>query len=358
MELRTLRRTPPRQPPKWPGWPAWLAIGRDFLCFCVCFFSLCEGRRERTWVLAGEGQLGIPGAILPSSGSALRIPANPALPLPGEEGDKGVRSGPAGARPRVAGWSGAWPATGLLQEAAESGVGRGPPGSGARRIGPSGPRWPPCLGGTRGSCSEGARAGAGGGPVGIWPRAPSPSEQAQVGPGQAQRPGSLLATVRCGAARPGPGRPPLPSPAQPSPARPSPAPPRAPELSWPLAAFEAGPVTSFWPAQRRHVEPGRPLPRGPGARDPARARRPSPGGKGPGQGGRSPSPEPRKPIGSCGAVTRGPQDPGRGLSPGLPDAPARRRGWQRRGADTRAAHLPTGPFLATLPRRPWASLGP
>lgn len=66
------------------------------------------------------------------------------------------------------------------------------------------------------------------------------------------------------------------------------------------------------------------MPRGPGSRERARAVRPSPGGQGPGQGGKSPWPEPRHAVGSYGAVARGLQDPGRGLSPGLPDAPARR----------------------------------
>lgn len=112
-------------------------------------------------------------------------------------------------------------------------------------------------------------------------------------------------------------------------------------VAWPWAALEAGPVTSFWPAQRGHVEPGHPLPRGPGARHPARALGPSPGGQGPGQGGKSPWPEPRNAVGSYGALTPGLQDPGRGLSPGPPDAPARREtvaGERTRGTEERSGH--------------------
>lgn len=106
-------------------------------------------------------------------------------------------------------------------------------------------------------------------------------------------------------------------------------------------------MTSFWPAQRGHVEPGHPLPRGPGARHPARAHGPSPGGQGPGQGGKSPWPEPRNAVGSYGALTPGLQDPGRGLSPGPPDAPARREtvaGERSRGTEERSG--PPGRALA------------
>lgn len=165
------------------------------------------------------------------------------------------------------------------------------------------------------------------------------------------------------------------------PRRPGPALPRPAAgtvVAWPLAVLELGPVTSFWPAQRGHVEPGQPLPGGPVVRDPARARRPSAGGRGPGPGGKSPWPEPRNAIGSYGAVTRGLQDPGRGLSPGLPDAPARwqtvagertRRTEERSGHPGRAfadaAFLswplsPGGPepHLGIGKERPWLPLTP
>lgn len=75
-------------------------------------------------MVAGEGQVGIPGALLPSRGTALRIPANTARSLPVEEGDKGVRSG-RGAF--VAGRPRARPGPGLREEAVEPGMGRGPP---------------------------------------------------------------------------------------------------------------------------------------------------------------------------------------------------------------------------------------
>lgn len=119
------------------------------------------------------------------------------------------------------------------------------------------------------------------------------------------------------------------------------------------------------------------MPRGPGARHPARAHGPSPGGQGPGQGGKSPWPEPRNAAGSYGALTPGLQDPGRGLSPGPPDAPARRETGSRgevpgdRGAEwtprPRIGRLglswplsPGGPepHLGVGKERPWLPLPP
>lgn len=179
------------------------------------FFSLGEGRRERTWLGAGEGQVGIPGAILPSRGTALRIPANPALSLPGEEGDKGARSGPEA---RVAGGPRDRPGPGLPEEAVESGVWRGPP---AGLPGASGTLEP---GGRHVEAGqEEAAVKEPGPPGGLWAFGPVPlalrskhrfglcgpsAPEASLGKG-------WWGVVVVGGTGPGPGRPPAPGPARP-----------------------------------------------------------------------------------------------------------------------------------------------
>lgn len=127
---------------------------------------------------------------------------------------------------------------------------------------------------------------------------PFPSEPEQVRPGRAQGPGSL--------------------------SRPSQRPPRATGVVPPLAAAaEAGPVTFCSPAQRRHVEPGYPVPRVPAAqrelavgvqKGTALAGRRS-------HRRRRPSPVPKSLVGGCGAISQGLRDCGPGLAWPVPRAP-------------------------------------
>lgn len=206
--------------------------------------------------------------------------------------------------------------------AVESGVGTRPAGSGARRGGHSGPRRPPCPGGTRGSCCEGARAS---GPWAFGPLSRPLRSKVGFGPGG---PGALEAALGpwCCAWRPGQASPKTPS------RSPTPTPHRPPSPPLPPPA---------WGTQLRG--PWRPSRRAPrrcsgrlihgmcslvsacqGGPPPSRSRRPGPGGKGPGHGGRSPSPGPRNAIGSRfrasvpgspgswqRLVARAPGDPGR-----------------------------------------------
>ncbi|KAJ8781999.1 hypothetical protein J1605_010512 [Eschrichtius robustus] len=192
------------------------------------------------------------------------------------------------------------PRPGGAVEAPETGSGTGrtarPPGVwGYRKWSLGGPWWPPRLGGPRGSCSEGGQAGV----LRAFGRVPLPlgarARSAWAGPGPRK---PLWATVR-----------------------PSQRPPRATGVLPPLAAAaEAGPVTFFRPAQRRHVEPGYPVPRAPEAQRELAVRVQ----KGTALAGRrshrrrSPSPEPKSLIGGCGAISQGLRDSGPGLAwPGL-----------------------------------------
>lgn len=233
------------------------------------------------------------------------------------------------AGPGVPVLSRALPGTGRTPPTVESGVGTRPAGYGAVHRGHSGTCRPPYPGGTRGSCCEVARAGStwAFGPVSrpLWSDhgfglgGPSALE-ATLGP--------LWCAWRPGQASPKtPSRSPTPTPHRPPPyplTRPSPAPSIGHPVAWPLATSQVGPATLLWPAHARHVQPGHPVPRVPATQPKPQA--PTWRQKGPGQGGRSPSPEPSNAIGSgCLARARGLQDPGSGLSPGLPvipDAPA------------------------------------
>lgn len=162
-------------------------------------------------MVAGEGRVGIAGAMVPSRGAALPIPAAPALSLAEEDRDKGgneVRG--EGPCPREVG--------GVQGSAGHGPAPEGPSTqgsaarSGARRVGS---RKPPLgdgrglhvLGGTRRSRWAESRPG----PVGVWPHAPSPSGHAPVLPGRAR------ISLAVGGLR---GRPSSPHP-RPNPRRPS-----------------------------------------------------------------------------------------------------------------------------------------
>lgn len=225
--------------------------------------------------MAGEGRVGIAGAMVPSRGAALPIPAAPALSLAGEDRDKGgneVRG--EGPCPReVGGVEGS------------AGHGPGPEGpstqgsaarSAARRVGC---RKPPLgdgrglhvLGGTRRSRWAESRPG----PVGVWPH------------------GAFALWARAGSPGAGPGFPwPL---AALEAAHPPPTPAPTPEDLLPASAT-AG--TTWPPRAKAALRPGGSTPLEPGRQ------RPPPGRQS--QGKRGPSPEPSEPVGSCGAFTPGP----------------------------------------------------
>lgn len=251
-------------------------------------------------------------------------------------------------------------------QAVESGVGTRPAGSGAGRGGHSGPRRPPCPGWTRGSCCEGARArGARAfGPVsrplrskhGFGPGGPSALE-ATLGP-----------AVLCVAARPGQSQDTLRSP---TPTHHRPPPPLSPPLLRPLhrepscvalGDLRGGPSDAALAGSSTACAAW--SPRAKGARDPA--------------GAAGPDREAKALVRAGGAlllgrgmqsaavvvpVSRGLQDPGRGLSPGLPGIPGAPAQQERAAGvedpeDRGVERLRTRPFLANFPRRPCVSVGP
>lgn len=245
-------------------------------------------------------------------------------------------------------------------QAVESGEGTGPAGSGAGRGGHSGPRRPPCPGGTRGSCREGARAS---GPRAFGPVSRPLRSKHGFGPGG---PSTLEATLgpRCCAWRPGQASPKTPSAPPPPPATPL-LHPSVPHSSAPWPPASGAESRGRWrPARRAQRRCSGRLIHGmrslvtpcQGGPRPSRSRRPRPGGKGPGQGGRSPSPGPRNAIGSsCRAsvpgspgsrqslVARAPRDPGRSCPAGE-GSRGSGPGGQRSGAFADSA------FLGQLPQ--------
>lgn len=322
---------PAPTPPKWPGslatscWPSWTALGP---CPCfpwfVCLFPffallralpLSAGRRERTRVGAGEGQVGIPWCDAANERTCSADSRGPCTgPFLGRRVMKGCgrRRGPV---------SPSGPGLGQVTGRAPASC-RGGRGVEARGLGR-----PPCPGGTRGSCCEGARAS---GPWAFGPLSRPLRSKVGFGPGG---PGALEAALGpwCCAWRPGQASPKTPSRSPtPTPRRPPP-PPLTPTLPPPALGTQLrGPCwRPLRRAQRRcsgrliHgmcslVTPCQGGPR------PSRSRRPRTGGKGPGQGGRSPSPGPRNAIGSSfrasvpgspgswqRLVARAPSDPGR-----------------------------------------------
>ena len=88
-------------------------------------------------------------------------------------------------RSRPQGWVGPWKLQGRHQD---KGHGQGDCPVGHRKCSLHGPWWPPCLGGTRGSCSEGTQCRA----ADIGPQAPSPGSQSRMGLGGPSAPEASL----------------------------------------------------------------------------------------------------------------------------------------------------------------------
>lgn len=271
-------------------------------------FSLGQGQRERAWG-KGRGRAGCHSwcsTAIKRNGSA--DAANP-VPVPSWGGVTRDRSrqrwtvAPGSQEPRLGRGGKHGPRPGGAVDAPETGSGTRrtarPPGVwGYRKRSLGGPWWPPLPGGTRGSCSEGGQAAL----------------------LQALGRVSLPLGARAGSAWAGPG------PRKPlwAAGRPSQRPPRATGVVPPLAAAaEAGPVTFCSPAQRRHVEPGYPVPRVPEAQRELAVRVQ----KGTALAGRRshrrrrPSPVPKSLVGGCGAISQGLRDCGPGLAWPVPRAP-------------------------------------
>ena len=216
------------------------------------------------------------------------------------------------------------PETGPGHRDEAHGPGARPVGHRKWSLGP--PWWPPCLGGARGSCSEGAWA-LGWGAAGAWRLAPSPGRQSSLGLGgpRASEAALALALALAHALT------------------------HAHAHGWGPAGDHRGqlgfcchwlqrqrraPVTPSCPAQRWHGEPGDPVPKGPEAQQrpevPVQKGRAPPGTREP------PQKEP------WARVRKAAPRVSRILSRGLPDPPLREEG---RGAEPSG---PPGPCACRL----------
>lgn len=306
-------------------------------------FSLGKGQRERAWG-RGRGRAGWHSwcsSAIKRNGSA--DPANP-VPVPSwggvtkdrsrehwtvAPGSQGLRLGRGGKR---------GPRPGGAVDAPETGSGTRrtarPPGVwGYRKWSLGGPWWPPRLGGTGGSCSEGGRAAV----LRAFGRvSPFPSAPEEVRPRRAQGPGSLSGP-RCGPARDHRGQ------------RES----RRPWRQRPRRAHRPSCVQlrdDTWSLATRCR--GRPRPSESWQSESRRGRRSRDAGATAG-GGLHLSRRVQS-VGGCAAVSRGLRDGGPGLTWPVPRAPGRgsRRGEgrtreERRGAEQSPAEWTPGPCICS-----------